>query len=170
MLTAMKRFVLSFAVAVSLVVALPPALGAERLIMPRAVRYDPHLDVPARIRKECELEFRLADAIRDGLRRRHDRIESADEIEPRESGLVLGMTIIDVVGRPRGIKTGAKSLAVKGTLWRDGVEIGDFVARRSAVMDLHTCKLLYRSADRIAADVVEWYASPVRGARLGDAH
>jgi len=146
----------------------PTAIAVESITVPRAVRYDPAIAVPEAIRKECELEFRIGDAVRDRLRKKYDRIASPPEVNPKESGLVLDMKIIDVVGRPGGLNTGAKSLTIQGTLWRDGTEIGDFVARRRAAFGSHTCKLLYRSVDRIAVDIADWINNPAKGSQLGD--
>lgn len=145
------------------------SLAAGSISMPRIIAYDKAIVVPDKIRAECALETHMADALRDALRKSYDRIASEDSVDRNASGLVLDATIIDVYGRPGGISSGSKSLTVQGTLWKDGTEIGSFVARRLSRMSKHTCRLLHRNSEDIADDIVKWLKSPSHGARLGDA-
>jgi hypothetical protein len=164
----MFRYALSL---LALLCLTPPVVLAAKIsiTVPRVIPFDKSIQVPDRIRNECHLDTYLTDSVRDVLRRSHDRVASVDFVDKSQSGLVLDMAIIDVHGRPGGMKTGSKSLTVEGTLWKDGTEIGNFVARRGSLMSAHTCKLLHRSADEIAEDIADWLKSPGKDARLGDA-
>lgn len=147
----------------------PGLAAATTITVPRIVPFDKSIVVPEKIFKECDVDARLSDYIRDALRQRYDRIASTDNVDRNTPGLVLDLVIIDVHGRPGGMNTGAKSLTVEGTLLKDGAEIGNFVARRRSNFGQRTCGLLHKSSKEIANDIAGWLKSPTRGARLGDA-
>ncbi len=139
------------------------------ITVPRVIQFDKDIVVPKKVLEECQLDTYLTDALRDALRKRFDRVSSADTVTASIPGLALQLSIIDVAGNPGGMKSGSKVMTVAGTLWKDGVEVGNFVARRSAIVSNHTCNLLQRNARNIAGDIADWVKAPSLNARLGSA-
>ncbi len=133
-----------------------------------AVPYESGIQVRQAIRRECDLERRVADEIAseiDGQVSAMKRVPLANADTP---GLVLGMKIINVEGGI-GAARGHKTLTVAGALYDDGKKIGGFTATRRTKNGRHTCRMLWNNVEEIAEDVSRWMQAPTLDAYLGDA-
>ncbi len=133
-----------------------------------AVPYEPGIQVRRAIRRECDLERRVADEIADEIDGQVSSIKRVPLANADTPGLVLGMRIINVEGGV-GAARGHKTLTVAGTLYEDGKKIGSFTATRRTKNGRHTCRMLWNNIEEIAEDVSHWVNAPTLDAYLGDA-
>ncbi|MFI3184711.1 MAG: hypothetical protein QX198_01885 [Methylococcaceae bacterium] len=79
---------------------------------------------------------------------------------------VLSVEITHVTGAGGGAWTGAKSVAIKATLSKQGRALGDFSAARisntaaMSVLEGGTCNILRRCIGTLSRDVAEWLKNP----------
>ncbi len=130
--------------------------------------YETGIEVRRAIRKECDLERRVAHEVASGVRGRVAAINRAPAANAGTSGLALDLKIINVEGGP-GAARGNKTLTVAGTLYEDGKVAGSFTATRRTRHGRHTCRMLWENIGEIAEDVSRWMGAPRLDAYLGDA-
>lgn len=133
-----------------------------------AVPYEPGIQVRRAIRRECDLERRVANEIANEIGDQFSSMKRAPQANAETPGLALGMRIINVEGGV-GAARGHKTLTVAGTLYEDGKVIGDFTATRRTKNGRHTCRMLWNNIEEIAEDVSRWMDAPTLDAYLGDA-
>jgi len=133
-----------------------------------AVPYESGIQVRPAIRRECNLERRVADEIASEIDGQFSAMKRVPLANAETPGLVLGMKIINVEGGV-GAARGHKTLTVAGVLYEDGKKIGDFTATRRTKNGRHTCRMLWENIEEIAEDVSRWMQAPTLDAYLGDA-
>ena len=135
---------------------------------PSALPYESGIQVRPAIRRECNLERRVADEIASEIDGQFSAMKRVPLANAETPGLVLGMKIINVEGGV-GAARGHKTLTVAGVLYEDGKKIGDFTATRRTKNGRHTCRMLWENIEDIAEDVSRWMQAPTLDAYLGDA-
>lgn len=133
-----------------------------------AAPYESGIQVRQAIRRECNLERRVADEIASEIDGQFSAVKRVPLANADTPGLVLGMKIINVEGGV-GAARGHKTLTVAGTLYEDGKKIGGFTATRRTKNGRHTCRMLWNNIEEIAEDVSHWMQAPTLDAYLGDA-
>ena len=141
---------------------------AKSMTIAHTAPYSPGIEVRQAIRKECDLERRVADEIAAETRGRFSAMKRAPVASADNPGLTLDLKIIRAEGGPGGA-SGNKTLTVAGTLYDDGKVTGSFTATRQTRHGHHTCRMLWKDIDEIAEDVSRWMAAPRLDAYLGDA-
>jgi hypothetical protein len=122
------------------------------------------------IREKCMLEERVPKWVRQYTDYKYDDVVLIDDVSPKMKGSVMKLEILGAEGRSGGIFSGQKSLTISGTLWKDGVVAGSFIASRATaggILKARTCGLLIRTAKRIGKDVGNWIEKPTMNAKLG---
>lgn len=140
----------------------------KALAVAYAAPYEPGIQVRRAIRRECDLERRVANEIAYGIKGQFSSMQRVPLANAETTGLALGMKIINVEGGV-GAARGHKTLTVAGTLYDDGKVIGDFIATRRTKNGRHTCRMLWNNIEEIAEDVSRWMLAPTLDAYLGDA-
>jgi len=130
--------------------------------------YESGIEVRRAIRKECDLERRVAHEIAAETRGRFSAMKRAPVVNADSPGLALDLKIINVEGGP-GAERGNKTLTVAGTLYEDGKVAGSFTATRRTRHGRHACRMFWEDIEEIAEDVSRWIAAPTLDAYLGDA-
>lgn len=142
--------------------------AAGTLSIPKIVPFEKGIHVPEAVRAECALEQKVADYIREAASGEH-QVKVVDGTSPKTPGKALGLTITAVLAPGGGPWSGPKSVTVKGVLWDNGKQIGNFTARRHTSGGGGTCGMLARDAKEIANDIAKWLGSPGKDDMLGDA-
>jgi hypothetical protein len=130
--------------------------------------YESGIEVRRAVRKECDLERRVAHEVASEIRGQVSAMKRAPVANADTPGLALDMKIINVEGGV-GAARGNKTLTVAGTLYEDGKVAGSFTATRRTRHGRHTCRMLWENIEEIAEDVSRWMAAPTLDAYLGDA-
>jgi hypothetical protein len=108
--------------------------------------YAPGAQVPANVRKDCDLERKVPQIIRAEL----GNMGTYSDTVPTASGRSLDLSITEVVARLGGGFTGPKAITVRGTLYENGVQTGSFTARRSDPYGQIVCLMLTRATGEMA--------------------
>ena len=147
-----------------------PLLGhaAGTLSIAKKAPFEKGIHIPEAVRAECALEQKVADYVREAVSGEH-QVQVVDSISVKTAGRALGLTITSVLAPGGGPWSGPKSVTVKGVLWDNGKQIGNFTARRHTTGGGGTCGMLARDAKEIAHDIAKWLGSPGKDDMLGDA-
>ncbi len=144
------------------------------LTIEKRAPFEKGLRVPDAVRAECNLETNVPKFVQEFAEKNHDKVSLADQVGKGTTGQALSMKIVDLTGAGGGAWSGAKHVAVEGTLWENGKVKGSFRAVRYSGGGAFggykgTCAILGRCAKAIGKDVAGWLESPGMNARLGDA-
>jgi len=138
------------------------------IVLPYAAPYETGIRVRPAIRRECDLERRVARVIASEIRGQFNPVKMVPPTNTHAPGLALDLRIINVEGKSGGAR-GSKSLTVAGKLYDNGNVVGDFIATRRTKRGRHTCRMMWENIEEIAEDVSRWLEAPTRNAYLGDA-
>lgn len=141
---------------------------AKSITIAYTAPYESGIEVRRAIRKECDLERRVAHEIAAETRGKFSMTKRAPVANAGSPGLALDLKIINVEGGI-GAARGHKTLTVAGTLYEDGKVAGSFTATRQTKHGRHTCRMLWENIEEIAEDVSRWIVAPTLDAYLGDA-
>ena len=144
------------------------------LTIEKRAPFEKNLHVPDAVRAECNLETNVPKFVQEYAEKTHDKVDLVAQAGKGTPGQALSMKIVDVAGTGGGAWSGAKHVAVEGTLWENGKVKGTFRAVRYSGGGAWggykgTCAILGRCAKAIGKDVAGWLESPGMNSRLGDA-
>lgn len=126
------------------------------------------------IKNECQLETKLPAFVKEFADSYGIAVDLTEKSPSKKSkGKVLILTITGVQGGSGGAWSGGKSVQVKGELYNNGKQIGDFMASRYSGGGFFgaykgTCSIMGRCVKTIGKDIGIWLQNPTRGAHLGD--
>jgi hypothetical protein len=146
-----------------------PALAAADtpIRVLQATPLSPAADVPADVRKECNV---LGDELPKAVMRANrwvTLVSTPRELQER-TGKYLFVEITRVRGKAAGALTGPKKLNVRGALIENGKEIADFEGEKGAMAAAGTCSTLEKVEKDLGADIGVWLQHPLPHSRLGD--
>ncbi len=129
----------------------------------------------AKQKSDCALDSRLPIFVLNAVGRDIEMVISTEPLDKIE-GTVLSMKIVHVfeAGKAMLLRDPA-TVAVRGTLERDGEVIGSFTAFRRSWKPgdydgiSKKCAWLGRATETIGRDIAIWLNNPSRDARLGEA-
>lgn len=110
----------------------------------------------------------------------HERAEKSgvsfsenEEAVAARTGKVLVLETTNAISSGNAFLGHRKQVAVRGKLFENGAEIGNFLAIRNSMGGFGagfkgSCTVLHRCQRAIAEDILEWLKSPTKDARLGD--
>jgi hypothetical protein len=127
----------------------------------------PAADIPADVRKECNM---LGDELPKAVVRASRRVElvQSQHALMDKTGKYLSIEITDVGARAAGALSGPKRMKVRGSLVENGKEIADFEATRSSMAASGTCVMLQKTEKELGADIGQWLENPRPRSHLGD--
>lgn len=148
--------------------------GGGTLYIEKKVPFAKDLNVPQAVRAECGLEQKVVDFLAAEAKGGFDKVERVDSVAGVNNGKALSMNISSLYGAGGGAWSGAKHLAVEGTLKENGKVVGTFRAMRYSGGGAWggykgTCAILGRCAKTLGKDIAKWAQNPTMDARLGDA-
>ncbi len=145
--------------------------GTGTLVI-KPVSYKADAYIRDAIKEECNLDGKLAQFIEEYAAGQYADIITDGSKAPADAQ-VLTVEIEEVQGGAGGAWSGAKVVKIKGSVTKNGKQLGDFVARRysgGGVFAAYkgTCSILGRCVKALGRDVAEWLAHPTPKAVLGD--
>jgi hypothetical protein len=123
-------------------------------------------DIPPAVRNDCrQIGRELPNAI---VRSSRDvtLVKTAKELTARR-GKYLVVEITQVRAKGGGVITGPKHLVVRGALFENGKEIGDFEGERASMGAASTCAALDKAEKALGTDIARWLERPHAHDRLG---
>jgi len=146
---------------------------AQTVTVPRSVPYAAGSDVAGNVKRECELDVKLADFIQQFASERKIAVSLAGETSPATPGRVLVLEIRDAQSSGNAFLGHHKSTSVRGQYFEDAKLVGSFSDRRDSMGGLFagfkgSCSVLGRTVREIGKDIAEWMVSPRLNADLGD--
>lgn len=145
----------------------------KTLVIPGRTEFAAGINVPASVRMECGLERKISQYVAKEASAVYSNVKTANRVSARTPGIVLTMQITSAPGWESNWR-GKREVTVRGTLYENGMERGDFIVNRitarskGLVPYRGTCTMLDDIAEKIAEDIGEWLSSPRPDARLGD--
>ncbi len=134
----------------------------------RVLRQTPiseNITVPAKVKQECS---NIGLDLPSELAQVHKAVKLVKDAKAlKGKGRYLEMEIIDVQARSGSVFSGPKKMTVRGTLYENGKQVGDFEGQRSsAVGSFSTCEMLTKIEKTLAQDIGKWLHNPKPGSRL----
>ncbi len=168
----MKQLV-SFALAamcsgVSLGAESPTAVEPVSILAP--VTYSIDAPAPERIRRDCNIERQVLDALHESLA---DKGMGGSVVASAGDGPVLKVTIERVIGQGGGGWSGPKTLTLGVALLRAGVverTTSQSYATRSLNPLAGTCASFERASSKVSELIARWLRAPTRSAASAPAH
>ena len=123
-------------------------------------------DIPPAVRNECrQIGRELPNAIVRSSRN-VTLVKTAKELTSRR-GKYLVVEITQVRAKGGGVITGPKHLVVRGALYENGKEIGDFEGERASMAAASTCASLEKAEKALGTDIARWLERPHAHVRRG---
>lgn len=153
--------------------ALSVAHAADTVTVQRPVPYADGALVAGAVKRECKLTEQLPDFVREYASENHTDVVFAPQASASSPGRVLVMEIVDASSDGNAFIGHHKSVTVRGKLYQDGKEIGDFTGRRNSMGGAFggfkgSCSVLGRTVKALGKDVAQWLVQPTQGSQLGD--
>lgn len=150
------------------------AAMASPVVVTSSVAYSKHSGASTAVKKECIIDKQLPDFV-EQYASKHDIavVQKDGKVSSKGKGKVLVVEFDGIVASAGGVFSGAKSVTVKGALYKSGKKIGSFEGRRTsgggAVFGYKgTCSILGRCVKALGKDIADWLVKPTMNARLGE--
>lgn len=129
--------------------------------------------IAGKVKRECTINAELPTFVADYSKGMHVKVQLVDKVDPKSPGRVLVMEILDAESAGNAFLGHHKSMTIRGKLYENGKQIGDFAARRNSMGGAFagfkgSCKVLDRTAKALGKDIAEWLAKPSADAQLGE--
>jgi len=136
----------------------------------------PFLDeglIAKNIIEECGLPESQMRLLREKAAKSGVSLSEDEAAVAAKSGKVLVLETTNAISSGNAFTGHRKQVAVRGKLFDNGVEVGNFLAIRNSMGGIGagfkgSCTVLYRCQDAIAEDILEWLKNPTKDGRLGD--
>lgn len=143
------------------------------IYMTQLASYSDVLHVSRAIVDECALPQQQAELIVSEAAKAGITIVRDDQAAKAGKGRALQVEISDAISAGHAFTGHRKQVNIKGRLFEDGKEIGDFVGIRSSMGGVFggfkgSCAVLGRCVQTLASDVVQWLKNPAKGSRIGE--
>jgi hypothetical protein len=160
-----------------LVIGAAPALAQDAVksvVIPEQVQFSNKDAVDSAIVGECGLPQRMHDTLVQALKAAHIEQTSVADPQPKAGPNVLQLEIASATSGGNAFTGHHKSVTVTGKLFQNGKQTAKFVATRASGGGFGagfkgSCAVLGRCTVTLGQDIARWLASPVDGAKLGDA-
>ncbi len=163
----------TFFIAILSILTTTAIASAQEVQVPAEVKFSADANVREAVINECNLQTKLPSFIRTyGEKNGIDVVLSDKALNKKQKGRVLLLEITHVNGAGGGPWSGAKSVDVKGKLYKNGKLIGSFTASRYSGGGMFaaykgTCSILGRCVKTLGKDIAKWLKNPSKNARLG---
>jgi hypothetical protein len=149
------------------------AHAADAVTVQSPTPYAEGATIAGKIKHECQITQQLPDFIKqyghdDGV-----AVTLAPQVSSAGPGRVLMLEITGAESDGNAFIGHHKSTTVKGRLYQDGVQIGDFTGRRNSMGGAFagfkgSCSVLGRTVKALGKDIAGWLAHPGKDGLLGD--
>jgi len=151
-----------------------PVLAGGSVVIPSEAPYANEQAVDAAVRTECALPKRTIDLLSSAMNAAGIEPRIVAQATPKSGDKVLLLNIDSVTQRGNAMMGRIKVVTVSGKLYENGKPVASFVATRGSGGGAFggwkgSCAIMGRCVEAIGRDVAHWLASPVDGAKLGDA-
>ena len=162
-----------FFAAMALVLASQAALADGTVTLKNPVTFNEDADIPKSILEECNLGDELSAAITASSKENGITVATSGDATATIHGRALELEIYEAVADGNAFMGHHKSMGVKGKLFEDGQQIGNFKDRRISMGGAlgqfkGSCSVLVRIAKEMGDDIGEWLKEPTKNAKLGD--
>lgn len=122
---------------------------------------------------ECRLPQQGAEAIENAAREAGITIVRDQAAAKGKQGRVLQVEITDIGNFGNAFIGHRKQVVLKGRMFDDGKEIGDFYGKRSSMGGMFSgfkgsCTVLERCLEALARDLTPWLKNPAANTRIGE--
>lgn len=150
-----------------------PALRDGAIAIGTAAPFVDTSMIAKNILDECALPQSQMKALLEHATKAGVSLVTNEEAVAVKSGKVLVVETTNALSQGNAWRGHAKMVSIRGRLFDNGTEIGNFIALRNSMGGMaagfmSSCAVLYRCQNALARDVLEWLKNPVKDARLGD--
>lgn len=137
------------------------------------VPYAPDAVIAGAVKRECHLGEKLSGFIKEYGQDNGVAVTQVERADASSAGRVLVLQISDAVADGNAFIGHHTYTTVKGKLYQDGAEVGNFVGRRNSMGGAFggfkgNCSVLGRTVKALGEDIAGWLARPGKDGMLGD--
>ena len=141
--------------------------------VPTVVPYAQDAVIAGAVKRECQLGEKLSTFIKDYGQEHGVAVAQVPETAASSAGRVLVLEITDAVADGNAFLGHHTDTTVKGKLYQDGAEVGNFIGRRNSMGGAFggfkgNCSVLGRTVKALGEDIAGWLAKPGKDGQLGD--
>jgi hypothetical protein len=125
------------------------------------------------VKRECKLGEKLSAFIKESGAEKGVAVTQVAEASASAPGRVLVVEIADSAAGGNAFIGHHTYTTVKGKLYQDGAEVGNFIGRRNSMGGAFgafkgICAVLGRTVQALGSDIAGWLAQPGKDSQLGD--
>lgn len=141
--------------------------------VPAVVPYAPDAVIAGAVKRECQLGEKLSGFIKEYAQDQGVAVTQVEQTSASSAGRVLVIEIADAQADGNAFIGHHKFSTVKGRLYQDGTEIGNFIGRRNSMGGAFggfkgNCSVLGRTVKALGEDIAGWLTRPGKDGLLGD--
>lgn len=125
------------------------------------------------VKRECQLGEKLSGFIKEYAQEKGVAVTQVAQTSATSGGRSLVLEISDSVAEGNAFLGHHTHTTVKGKLYQDGAQIGNFIGRRNSMGGAFggfkgNCSVLGRTVKTLGEDIAEWLTQPGKDGMLGD--
>jgi len=169
----MRHVVFAAALLGSVCFSTAQAAESAAVNIPTVVPFAEGAVIAGTVKRECQLGEKLSTFIKDAAKEQGVAVTQVPQVAADGAGRVLVVEIADSMAEGNAFTGRHTYTTVKGKLYQDGAEIGNFVGRRNSMGGAFggfkgNCSVLGRTVQALGNDIGAWLAHPVKDGQLGD--
>lgn len=148
--------------------------GASRAVSIQAVvPFAEDAAIAGAVKRECQLGEKLSTFIKESGQGQGVAVTQVPQVTADASGRVLVLEITDSMAGGNAFVGHHTYTTVKGKLYQDGAEVGNFIGRRNSMGGAFggfkgNCAVLGRTVKVLGSDIASWLTHPGKDGQLGD--
>ncbi|MBQ4855034.1 hypothetical protein IMW82_10160 [Rhodanobacter sp. B2A1Ga4] len=148
--------------------AMPAAVS-----VPAVVPFAQDAVIAGAVKRECQLGEKLSGFIKKYGQEKGVTVTQVAQASAGSTGRALVVEITDSVADGNAFIGHHTHTTVKGRLYQDGAEVGNFIGRRNSMGGAFggfkgNCSVLGRTVRALGEDIAGWLAQPGKDSMLGD--
>ncbi len=137
------------------------------------VPFAPDAVIAGAVKRECQLGEKLSNFIKEYGQEKGVAVTQVADTSPDSVGRALVLEISESLADGNAFTGHHTYTTVKGKLYQDGTQIGNFVGRRNSMGGAFggfkgNCSVLGRTVQALGQDIAGWLAQPGKDGLLGD--
>jgi hypothetical protein len=159
--------------AVSTAYAAGPAAASNAVKVAAVIPFAQDATIAGAVRRECQLGEKLSGFIKEYAQEKSVEVIALPQVAAITSGRVLVLEIADSQADGNAFIGHHTFTTVKGRLYQDGAEVGNFTGRRNSMGGAFggfkgNCSVLGRTVKALGEDIAGWLVHPAKDGMLGD--
>ena len=147
--------------------------GDDAIYISQTAPYADTRTITKAILDECELPQQQSELIAQLANEKGILVVRDNEAVKAGKGRVLQVEITNAMSGGNAFVGHRKQVSVKGRLFENGTEIGDFIGIRSSMGGAFggfkgSCSVLGRCVKTLAQDITVWLKNPAKDSRIGE--